>query len=329
MNIFFDIIIAYIIDLILGDPYRLPHPVRFIGFLIKKNEQILRWFVSRGTAKNKVRNEKIAGGLLTISITGSTFLIVLCIMKIANIIHPVAFHLTNIYFIYTSLATKCLANEAIKVYKNLKADNLNQARKSLSMLVGRQTENLNSQEVARGVIETVAENTVDGVISPLMYVVIGTFFGIGAPLVYAFKAVSTLDSMVGYKNEKYVNFGKVSARTDDVVNFIPARLSGMLIPLAALFCRLNFLKSLTIMLRDRRKHKSPNCAYPEAAFAGALGIKIGGNNIYFGTLVKKDKIGDETKIIDEKDIKKAIRLMYTTSIITLLVVISALFYSTL
>jgi len=239
-------------------------------------------------------------------------------LKGAALIHPAVFHIINIYFIYTSLATKCLADEARKVHGALAAEDLPEARKRLSMLVGRQTEHLNNEEVARGAIETTAENTVDGIISPLIFAAAGSLLGLGAAFAYAFKAISTLDSMVGYMNEKYINFGRVSAKTDDAANYIPARLSGVLIPLAAFLCGLNGSKSFSIMLRDRHNHKSPNCAYPEAAFAGALGVRLGGTNIYFGKAVEKPTIGDPDRAICTEDISKAIRLMYTASLLALI-----------
>ena len=320
-----DIIIAYFLDLIAGDPYWLPHPVRFIGWLIKRCESMLRRFTRKAAAEDKGKCEKAAGAVLMVLVVSVTFMIVFMILKIAGIVHPVLFHVLNIYFIYTALATKCLADEAGKVYKVLLTGDLPKARKQLSMLVGRQTEQLTHGEVAKGVIETTAENTVDGIVSPLIYAIIGSFFGLGAPLAYAFKAVSTLDSMVGYMNEKYLYFGRVSAKTDDIANFIPARISGLLIPFGALLSGLDFSKSFRIMKRDRHNHKSPNCAYPEAAFAGALGIRIGGTNIYFGRAVEKPVIGDADKEISTEDIPKAVRLMYMVSLITLILGLSLAF----
>lgn len=322
--LFLDVIIAYIIDLIAGDPYWLPHPVRFIGWLIKRTDGALRSSTNRGIIESSeatAKKERIAGTVLAIIVVSSTFIIVLGILKLFEIIHPVLFHIGNIYFIYSSLAGKCLADEARKVYAVLKTGNLTEARKQLSMLVGRQTDKLSEQEVTRGVIETTAENTVDGILSPLIYATFGSFFCIGAPLAYAFKAVSTLDSMVGYMNDRYINFGRTSAKTDDAANYLPARLSGLIIPLAAFFCGLNAKKSLRIMLRDRHNHKSPNCAYPEAAFAGALGIRIGGTNIYFGKVVEKPTIGDADRDISADDIPKSVRLMYAASALTLVLCI--------
>jgi adenosylcobinamide-phosphate synthase len=316
-----DVGIAYLIDLIVGDPYSLPHPVRFIGWLIKRTEGTLRKAI--GESRNRQSAERRAGIILLLVVVAVTSVLVFLILKFAALIHPVAFHLVNIYFIYSALATKCLGDEAKKVYKVVKTGDIPGARKQLAMLVGRETDNLNEEEIVRGVVETTAENTVDGIISPLFYAVIGSLFGIGAPLVYAFKAISTLDSMVGYMNDKYINLGRASAKTDDAANYIPARLSGVLIPLSALLSGMNFSKSFSIMMRDRRNHKSPNCAYPEAAVAGALGIRIGGTNIYFGRAVEKPTIGDPDREIKADDIKKTIMLMYVSSLLTLLLGLTA------
>jgi adenosylcobinamide-phosphate synthase len=326
-----DVIIAYLIDLAAGDPYWFPHPVRFIGWLIRCTERFLRnplkdkyertlaAGLDEELAKEKLaRDERYAGTLLLFFVAAVCFLIAFLILKLAGMIHPILFHVFNIYFIYSALAAKCLGDEAKKVYKVLLTGDIIEARKKLSMLVGRQTENLDEKEITRGVIETTAENTVDGIISPLFYAFIGSLFGIGAPLVYAFKAISTLDSTVGYMNEKYINFGRLSAKTDDVANYLPARLSGILIPLSSLICGMGFSKSFKIMKRDRRNHKSPNCAYSEAAVAGALGIRMGGNNVYFGKVVEKPTMGDPDKEIKAEMIPMTIRLMYVTSFIALI-----------
>jgi adenosylcobinamide-phosphate synthase len=334
--LFFDIAAAFILDLIFGDPHWLPHPVRFIGWLINKTENGLRNCINKGAGRtladnvNKSENElrkskRRAGIALTIIVTGVTFFTVFIILKTAMLISPILFHIVNIYFIYSSIATKCLAVEAKKVYKELINNDIEGARKSLAMLVGRETANLSHKEIVRGVVETTAENTVDGVISPLFYAVLGSLFGLGAPVVYAFKAISTLDSMVGYMNEKYIDLGRFSAKTDDAANYIPARLSGLLLPLSAALCGMSGYRSFKIMLRDRRNHKSPNCAYPEAAVAGALGVMIGGNNIYFGKVVEKPTIGDAHRELEPVDIERTIRLMYCSAVLTLM--FSALIYT--
>ncbi len=315
---FMDIVIAFLIDLIVGDPYWLPHPVRYTGWVIKRGESLLRRMIQRERPGNAELNERLAGGILAITTVAATSLPVFLLLALANLVHPILFHILNIYFIYSALATKCLAIEAKKVAASLTDGNLPEARSRLSMLVGRQTGHLTEKEIIRGVIETTAENTVDGVISPLFYTFIGSFFGMGAPLAWTFKAISTLDSMVGYMNEKYIHFGRISAKTDDVANYIPARLSGVFIPVGAFFCRLDCKKSFKIMKRDRHNHKSPNCAWPEAAFAGALGIRIGGSNVYFGQIVEKPEIGDADKELGKEFIPKTISLLYVTAVIVLI-----------
>lgn len=316
-----DVFIACVLDLIFGDPYWLPHPIRFIGWLISKTEKLLRKHIAKkapSSVDEKAKLERRAGLVLMLTVVAVSFLAVYVLLEVARAISPILFHILNIYFIYASLAARCLAVEAKKVYAAIKSGDIGLSRKQLAMLVGRQTENLGEKEIIRGVVETTAENTVDGILSPLLYAFIGSFAGIGAPLVYAFKAVSTLDSMVGYMNEKYINLGRVSAKTDDAANWIPARLSGIFIPLAALVCGKSFSGSFRIMLRDRRNHKSPNCAYPEAAVAGALGIRIGGTNIYFGQVIVKPTIGDARKELEADDIKDTIRLMYGAELLVML-----------
>ncbi|KNY27996.1 adenosylcobinamide-phosphate synthase CbiB [Pseudobacteroides cellulosolvens] len=323
-----DIVAAFVLDLFFGDPHWLPHPVRFIGLLINKTEKGLRNYINRGTegdsfasvtcTEDELRKSKrLAGIFLTIIVVGTTFFTVLIILKLAMLISPILFHIVNIYIIYSSIATKCLAVEAKKVYRELINNDIERARKSLAMLVGRDTQSLSRKETVRGVVETTAENTVDGVISPLFYAVLGSLFGLGAPLAYAFKAISTLDSMVGYMNEKYIDMGRFSAKADDAANYIPARISGLLLPLSAAICGMNGAQSFKIMLRDRRNHKSPNCAYPEAAVAGALGVMMGGNNVYFGKVVEKPTIGDAYRDFEALDIKRTIRLMYCSAILAL------------
>jgi adenosylcobinamide-phosphate synthase len=330
-----DVIAAFILDIFLGDPHWMPHPVRFIGALINKTEKGLRKYINKGrdgiasgsiTANEDelCRSKRKAGIALTVLVVGVTFLTVFTILKVAMFISPALFHILNIYFIYSSIAAKCLSVEAKKVYGELMKNDIEAARKSLAMLVGRDTQNLNHRDIVRGVVETTAENTVDGVVSPLFYAVLGSLFGLGAPLVYAFKAISTLDSMVGYMNDKYIDFGRFSAKTDDVANYIPARLSGLLLPLSAALCGMNGSQSFKIMLRDRKNHKSPNCAYPEAAVAGALGVMVGGNNVYFGKVVEKPTIGDAHRDIEPLDIKRTIKLMYCSAVLTLM--LSALPY---
>lgn len=311
-----DVIIAYILDLVLGDPYWLPHPIRFIGWLINRTERVLRKWIAGEDAGLAARERK-AGLVLCAFVVGAAAFIVWGILQLAALFHPILFHIINIYFIYSALAAKCLAVEAKKIFTVVKKGDIIEARNMLAMLVGRETSQLSEKEIIRGVVETTAENTVDGVLSPLMYAILGSVFGLGAPLVYAFKAASTLDSMVGYMNDKYTNFGRVSAKFDDVLNYVPARLSGIIIPMSAMLTGKSFKRSFSIMRRDRRNHKSPNCAYPEAAVAGALGVRIGGNNVYFGKVVEKPTIGDSYKELEPSDIVDTVRIMYAASLLTL------------
>ena len=312
-----DVIIAYFLDLVFGDPYLMPHPVKFIGMLIRSAEGFLR---------KRLKNEKLGGIVLAVFVVSLVYMLLFIILKLAALIHVALFHMLNIYFIYTALAAKCLAKEAYKVYDVLKKDDLASARRKLSMLVSRQTDCLDKEAMIRGVIETTAENTVDGVVSPLIYSLIGSLFGVGAPLVYLFKASSTLDSMVGYMNEKYKDFGWASAKLDDVLNLVPARISGLMIPFAALILRKNFLRSFVVMIRDRKKHKSPNCAYPEAAVAGALGISLGGSNVYFGEVINKPIIGDADRNIRISDIVDTIKIMYITELLILISFLAAIYF---
>ncbi len=303
---------AFLLDAVLGDPPRFPHPVRFIGRLIAKAEKVLRSAIHSGGGQ-QAAEERIAGAILTLFVVGATFGGVFGILAVAKQVSPVIFHGCNIYFIYSALAGRCLANESFKVYRLLRQGDLAGARKQVGMLVGRDTHTLDEKGIVRAVVETAAENTVDGILSPLFFIFLGLPFGMGAPLAYAFKAASTLDSMVGYKNERYFHFGRASAKLDDALNYIPARLSGVFIPAAAFCCGKGFRHSFQTMLRDRRNHQSPNCAYPEAAMAGALGVRMGGTNIYFGQPVEKPTIGDDIKELELRDIPETIKIMWVTS----------------
>jgi len=316
-----DVAIAYALDLAFGDPYRLPHPVRLIGRLVTKTEKILRGAMPeklREDVQNRARYEFMAGCVLTAFVICAVFAAVLAVTAAAFSISPWFFHIINIYFLYTSLAARCLSDEALKVLGALREGDPAKSRRMLSMLVGRETQDLDEKQIIRAVVETTAENTTDGIVSPIFYAVIGSLFGIGAPLAYAFKAVNTLDSMVGYKNGKYRYFGTASAKADDAANFIPARLTGLLIPLCAAILGKNAKNSFFIMKRDRLNHKSPNSAHAEAAVAGALGVRLGGPAVYFGELVDKPYIGDDTKPLEASDINDAVKLAYITSAVSLL-----------
>ena len=306
MNIL-SIYIGYITDLIVGDPYSFPHPVRYIGKLIRYVEKKVR-----KVAKTD-EDLKIGGFVLWFFTVIPTYLITYLIIKLSSF-NPYVFVFVNAFIIYTTLATKCLKDEAVKIYRVLKTGDLEQSRIQLSYIVGRDTEHLSEAEIIRATVETVAENTVDGIIAPMFFAFIG-----GAPLAMAYKAVNTLDSTVGYKNEKYLHIGFASAKIDDIANYIPARISVLLMSIGSLVLGYNYKNAANIAIRDRKNHKSPNCAFSEGAVAGALGIQLGGTNIYFGQEVYKPTIGDKDREIESDDIVKTNRIMYATSIASMIV----------
>ena len=298
---------GYALDLIIGDPYSFPHPVRYIGKLISIVEKQIRKITSSD------KGLKIAGFFLWFIVVVTTFGITTLILQLFKF-NKVIYFIVNTILIYTTLATKCLKDESVKIYKVLKTGDLEKSRIQLSYIVGRDTTNLNEKEIVRATVETVAENTVDGIIAPLFYGFIG-----GAPLAMAYKAVNTLDSTVGYKNDKYYYLGFASAKIDDIANYIPARLGVILLPLGSLFTGFNFKDALKIGIRDRKNHKSPNCAFSEGAVAGALGIQLGGTNVYFGKEVYKPTIGDKTREIEIEDIVRTNKIMYSSSIISIII----------
>ncbi|MDM8129591.1 adenosylcobinamide-phosphate synthase CbiB, partial [Paraclostridium benzoelyticum] len=294
-------------DLIIGDPYSFPHPVRFIGNLIRFTEGKIRIIF-----KSK-KQLKIGGFLLWTITVGFTALVtnlILNLLCINNIFYVIIASI----ILYTTLSTKCLADEAKKIYEVLKTGDIEKSRKQLSYIVGRDTTSLNENEIIRATVETVAENTVDGIISPMMYGFIG-----GPVLAMAYKAINTLDSMVGYKNEKYGDIGFASAKIDDIANFIPARITPFFMMIASFILGFNSKKSIKIAMRDRKNHKSPNCAYAEGAVAGALEVQLGGTNMYFGEKVYKPTIGDKDRELEAEDILITNKIMYLTSFIALVI----------
>jgi adenosylcobinamide-phosphate synthase len=303
---------AFALDLIFGDPRWLPHPVRGIGWTIQRTEIVLRRFAITPLA------EKAAGVFLVVLIVSLvSFLSHFLIFTSSRISLSLGFAL-SVLLAFTTLAARDLGNAAKGVLRHLDAGEIAQARTGLSMIVGRDTADLDDQEIARAAVETVAENTSDGVIAPIFYLAMG-----GPALALAYKAVNTLDSMVGYRNEKYINFGWAAARVDDVANFIPARITAVLICLVAnLFSIYNSAFRTPhsalhapwhIMLRDGNKHPSPNSGYPEAAMAGALGVRLGGPGAYAGIPSLKPFIGEAINRLDKKHIEKSVHLMYCTT----------------
>lgn len=303
-----DIVLGYVVDLIAGDPYWFPHPVRFIGRFISFMESLLRR-LSKSPAAQK------AAGVVLVSITvAATYVFIYFLLRYALIWNRMVFHLLNIFFIYTVLATRSLGYEAMKIYRLLIKGDIKKARQALSYIVGRDTDELDPPQIIRAVVETVAENTSDGVVAPLFYLFIG-----GAPLAMAYKAVNTLDSMIGYKNERYLYFGWAAARLDDLANFIPARITGLLIALAAAILGYSPKAALFTMLKEGSHHTSPNSGYPEAAAAGALGIMLGGPSRYGGRLVDKPTLGRPVTAIGARHIIVAVRLMRVASLSALII----------
>lgn len=303
------VVVGFILDFLFGDPVKIPHPIIFIGKLISTMEKFLR---------NKFPatpdGEKKAGIVLAVSVPAVSFIISATVLFIAYKIHFILWFIVHTFWAFQIPASKCLADESRKVYIKLKEKDLDGARKQLSYLVGRETSELSEEEVIKACVETVAENTSDGVTAPLFYLMLG-----GVPLAFFYKAVNTLDSMVGYRNEKYEYFGKASAIFDDILNFIPSRICGLCMVSASFFCGENSSNSLRIFKRDRKNHLSPNSAQTESAVAGALGIQLGGTHIYFGKAVEKPTIGDNMRNAEPDDIIKTNRIMMTASFISLFI----------
>lgn len=300
----YQILGAYVLDLILGDPVWPFHPVRIIGKAIKSLE---------GTLRKARLSLRFSGAILAILITTLTYIVVSLILYVFNSIDNRLGLAANIFFIYTSLSVRSLGKASRGIYNALEDDKILEARERLSMIVGRDTENLNEDEILRATVETTAENTVDGIISPLFYACIGA-----APMALAYKAINTLDSMVGYKNKLYRELGWFSAKLDDFANWIPARISAILIPLAAFALRIEFWQAIKTIARDGNKSPSPNAGIPEAGFAGAIGIVLGGTNYYDGMEYKKPIIGVEARPKDTSDILRAIRLMHMVSLLAII-----------
>lgn len=304
-------LIGMILDWIFGDPVWLYHPVRIIGKWISFLEKIFRKFA--GDQEGNEKKLLIAGGILWILVILASAAVPMGILYLAEKLSPCAAFVLECFWCYQLLAARSLGKESKKVYKKLIQDDLPGARLEVSMIVGRDTENLTVEGVTKAAVETVAENTNDGVIAPLIYMLIG-----GPILGFVYKAVNTMDSMLGYKNEKYLYFGRVAAKMDDVAGFIPARISALLMILASCLLGMDGKNALWIWKRDRRKHASPNAAQTEAVCAGALQVQLAGDAWYFGKKHEKDTIGDPIRNIEPKDILRSEKLMIGTEVLTFL-----------
>ncbi|WP_379132582.1 adenosylcobinamide-phosphate synthase CbiB [Paenibacillus sp. sgz500958] len=289
---------AYILDRIIGDPRSLPHPVVGMGKAISAIERLIRRGVKRP------RSLRMAGVLLPIIVVGGAWVLTAIVLQLLSLLSPWLMWGAEIWLISTTIAAKGLKDAGMAVYIELQKGDIPAARKALGMIVGRDTTSLDSPEIVRGTVETVAENIVDGIISPLFFALIG-----GAPLAMAYRAVNTLDSMVGYKNDKYRDLGWASARLDDIANLIPARFTALLLALCAWVLRLDWRRSLRTVIRDARLHPSPNSGFPESAVAGALGIRLGGENVYHGVVSFRAYMGDHLRLMEPEDIIRTCRLM--------------------
>lgn len=302
-----DILLGFILDTIIGDPYKLPHPIRWIGSFISILEKLCRKIAKSNTML------MILGAILVFIVVFVSGGITLLVLKLSSF-NKYAYTTVSAIICYYMLAGKSLKTESMKVYKAFENNDTEGARKAVSMIVGRDTQSLTKEGIIKAAVETVAENSSDGVVAPLVYMLI---FGPVGGVVY--KAVNTMDSMIGYVEEKYFYIGKFAAKLDDVLNYIPARISGILVIISAFILRYDYKNAFMIFKRDRRKHASPNSAQTESAMAGALGVQLAGDATYFGVVHKKPYIGDKKREIENEDIKRANDIMYTMTIICLVV----------
>ncbi len=307
--------IGFVIDLIIGDPHGWPHPVIWIGKLISFLEKRLRRVFPKTPA-----GEKAAGGVLWLLTAGISLLIPLVILLLAGRVSPWLRLALESIMCWQILATKSLRDESMKVFKALKTGDLEASRYAVSMIVGRDVARLDDKGVARAAVETVAENTSDGIVAPLLFLALG-----GAPLGFFYKAVNTMDSMLGYVEEPYKNIGFFPAKLDDVVNFLPARISALLMLLGGGLLGHDMAAGWRIFRRDRYKHASPNSAQTESVCAGLLGLRLAGDAWYHGQLHKKEYIGDPVREIEYEDIPRACRLLYATAVLALVLGVAVRF----
>lgn len=302
------LLLGFFIDLLLGDPHSIPHPVVWIGKLITAVEKAVRRIFPK-----TVRGENVAGGVLWLVVAGISTAVPALLLYAAYRVHPVAGLVIESIMCWQILATKSLRDESMKVYAALKEGVPENYRRAVSMIVGRDTAELDDLAVTRAAVETVAENASDGVIAPMLFLALG-----GAPLGFFYKAANTMDSMLGYVEMPYKNIGLVPAKMDDVLNYIPARLSALLMLAAGALLRLDVKNGWRIWRRDRRNHASPNSAQTESVCAGLLGVRLAGDAYYHGVLHKKPYIGDARREIEYEDIPRAGRLLYATAALSLL-----------
>lgn len=302
---------GYFLDLLIGDPHSLPHPVALIGKLIHfLDEKLYRRAQNAGTNTfSRARAKRWYGTLMTVIVVAVTAFVTSALLFAAYHVHPYLGCALEAVMTGQILAARSLCDESMKVYDRLKNGTLQEAREAVSMIVGRDTQALSKEQVTKAAVETVAENTSDGIIAPMLFTALG-----GPVLGFSYKAVNTMDSMVGYRNDRYLDFGRASAKLDDFVNYLPSRISALFMIFSCLFMGKSYSagRAAHIWKRDRRKHASPNSAQTESVMAGALGVQLAGDASYFGKIVKKPFIGDPIRKIEPEDIRRANRLMFVT-----------------
>ena len=308
------LLIGFLIDCLLGDPHGLPHPVILIGKLISALERLFRRLLPKTAA-----GERTAGGLIWIVTAAVSFLAPWGLLQLCSRASPWLALAVQSIMCWQIIAPRSLRDESMKVYYALKTGTIADARRAVSMIVGRDTERLNAPAVTRAAVETVAENASDGVIAPMLFIALG-----GAPLGFAYKAVNTMDSMLGYVEPPYKNVGCIPARMDDIFNFLPARLCALLMLAAGGLLGMDVRNGWRIFKRDRYNHASPNSAQTESVCAGLLGLRLAGDAVYHGVLHKKKYIGDPLREITPEDIPKSCRLMYASTVIMLILCVTAL-----
>ena len=304
MHIVLAALLGFLLDLMLGDPAWMPHPVVFMGKAISALEKLLRRIFPK-TSRGKLA----AGVVLAVALPAGTLAVTLLALWLCSLVHPALSFALEVIWCWQALAMRGLRDESRNVYNALTGDTLENARLAVARVVGRDTQALSAEGVTKAAVETVAENSSDGIIAPMLYMAIG-----GIPLMFLYKGINTMDSMLGYKNDKYLYFGRCAAKLDDVANYIPARTSGWLMALSTVFVGMDTKNAVKIYRRDRRNHASPNSAQTEAAMAGALDVQLAGNAYYFGKLYEKPTIGDPIRPVEIEDISRSNRLLYATCI---------------
>ena len=307
-------IVAFLMDMLIGDPRTRFHPVVLIGNLISLLEKFL--YIESDSDNKKL----VKGGVLVFAVIFLTYAIGIGIVKLTTLSPLNNFPMVQIFIealvLSFMISPRSLAEAGRELYNLLNIGDIDHARYKVGWIVGRDTDKLDESEIVRATVETIAENTVDGIISPLFFFVIG-----GLPLAIAYRAANTMDSMIGYKNDKYLYFGRVAARLDDMLNYIPARLTALLFIVAAIILKLDYKDAIKIMKRDADKHPSPNGGYAEATVAGALNIRLGGFNSYFGKVSFREYMGDPLEILKPQHILLTIRMMYTSTVLFLTLVL--------